>query len=421
MHERPIVLLIIAGLLAQACGTRSEQSSRPTEDTRATAASAAASSAVAGSPRSDSQPLGGVLGALETTADSAAAWPVERAPADWQAARSLEIPIVAGLREVVAVQEPQGDYESIGSVESVTSSAVTYSFTVRAGSENGTTPNRARRIVPRRDLEGARGYRMTFSSADPESFPGQTAVGISSAVFRELQNRGRSRLDLYASTDVVGAVAGILSALGAESSDLSGELARTDSTPVGVPVLVNGRRVWLPALHVTGEFQRIDGSVRAEFWILADERHPLTLRAAVDRARLQVTRIDFPTQEAAPALERALADRQPVEMWGVYFEFASAHLQPESFAVLDDVVAVLRRHPDWRIRIEGHTDNVGGEADNLRLSQQRADSVRAALVKRLGGDGGRVDAAGYGASRPRESNATLSGRARNRRVELTRQ
>jgi outer membrane protein OmpA-like peptidoglycan-associated protein len=89
--------------------------------------------------------------------------------------------------------------------------------------------------------------------------------------------------------------------------------------------------------------------------------------------------------------------------------------------VLDQVAAVLRRHPDWRLRIDGHTDDVGNESDNLNLSRQRAEAVRGALARRLGQDGGQLEAAGYGKSRPRESNATLSGRARNRRVELTRQ
>jgi len=420
MPKRPIILPLFVGLLAQACGTSSEKSSRATADTRATTA-ASTSASLAGTASSDSQPVTGQSDAPETRRDTAGAWPLERAPNDWRAQGSPEIPLVAGLTEVVAVQEPQADYESIGSVESVTPNSVIYSFGVRSASVSAMTSNRARRIVSRRDLEGARGYRMTFSSADPDSFPGQTAVGISSVVFRELQDRGRSRLNLYTSTDVVAAVASILAAVGAESSEPVGELARVDSEPVGVPVLVNGRRVWLPAVHAKGAFQRIDHSSQAELWFLADARNPMTLRAAIDGARLQVVRVDFPAADAATALERALADREPVEMWGVYFEFARAHLQPESMTVLDEVVGVLRRHPDWRIRIEGHTDDVGSEADNLRLSQQRADAVRAELTRRLGREGSHLEVAGYGASRPRESNTTLSGRARNRRVELVRQ
>jgi outer membrane protein OmpA-like peptidoglycan-associated protein len=421
MRERLIVLLMIVGPFVEACGTRTGGSSRPTEDTPASTESTAPSASLAGTAISDSQPVGAELGGPATRGDSTGAWPLEQAPDDWRAQGSPEIPLVAGLTEIVAVQESQADYESIGTVQSVTASAVTYSFGVRSASVSAMTANRARRIVSRRDLEGARGYRMTFSFADPDSFPGQTAVGVSSAVFRELQDRGRSRLNLYASTDVVAAVASILSAVGAGSSDPAGELARVESETVGVPVLVNGRRVWLPALHAKGEFRQIDHALQAELWVLADARNPMTLRAAIDGARLQVVRIDFPTAETGTALERALADKQPVEMWGVYFDFASAHLQPESMTVLDEVVAVLRRHPDWRIRIEGHTDNVGSEADNLRLSQQRAEAVRTEVARRLGDDGRRLEVAGYGASRPRESNTTLSGRARNRRVELVRQ
>ena len=420
MRAHTIVLLMtIAGLSTAACNTRPDRSQQGKNSQTATAKSA--SSLAAATQSSDSNPLGALVAAPDPESGSAEPSPLESPPDDWRTHASTNIPVVAGLTEVVAVQEPQGDYESVGTIESVTPKVVSYLFSVRSGSLSSVTSTRARRTVARRDVDDAHGYRMTFSSADPESFPGQTAVGISSAVFRELQDQGRSRIDLYASTGAAGAVATIMSALGAESKDLTGELARAESELVGVPVLVNGRRVWLPTLHARGDFTRIDGVVPAEFWFLADARNPMTLRSVVDRTRLQVVRIDFPAEETASALERALANRQPVEMWGVYFEFGSAQLQPESDVVLEQVAAVLRRHPDWRLRIEGHTDDVGNESDNLRLSRQRADAVRAALVERLGHDGGQLEAAGYGKSRPRESNATLSGRARNRRVELTRQ
>jgi outer membrane protein OmpA-like peptidoglycan-associated protein len=241
---------------------------------------------------------------------------------------------------------------------------------------------------------------------------------VSSAIYRELREGGRPRIDLHASAD---AVAAMLTAVDALASDLTGELAGDDHALVGVPVLVNGRRVWLPTLHAKGEFQGIVRTVPAEFWFLADENNPLTLRAMVDRARLQVVRIDTPGGDRVSTLERALANRQAVEMWGVYFEFGSAGLQPESSAVLDEVAALLRRHPDWRLRIAGYTDNVGAESDNQRLSEERARAVKDELVRRLGGGDDRLDAAGYGESQPRETNDTLAGRARNRRVELIRQ
>jgi outer membrane protein OmpA-like peptidoglycan-associated protein len=259
---------------------------------------------------------------------------------------------------------------------------------------------------------------MTFSEIDPDSFPGMTALGVSTAVYRELQDGGRPKIDLFAGVD---AVAAVLAAADALPTDLTGELTRAVAEPVGVPVLVNGRRVWLPALHAKGEFHGVIRTVPAEFWFLADAANPLTLRAIVDRARLQVVRIDFPADDRTSTLERALTERQPVEMWGVYFEFGSAQLQPESSAVLDAVADLLRKHPDWRLRIGGHTDNVGSDADNLGLSEQRAQAVRAEVVRRFPDAGDRLEAAGFGESQPRETNDTLSGRARNRRVELVRQ
>ena len=82
----------------------------------------------------------------------------------------------------------------------------------------------------------------------------------------------------------------------------------------------------------------------------------------------------------------------------------------------------LIKHPDWRLRIAGHTDNVGGEGDyNLELSRRRSEAVRAALVNRFGVSEERLSSSGYGARVPIETNDTPEGRARNRRVELVRQ
>jgi len=83
------------------------------------------------------------------------------------------------------------------------------------------------------------------------------------------------------------------------------------------------------------------------------------------------------------------------------------------------VPEVLQRHGAWTGTIEGHTDSIGGAKSNQLLSERRAEAVRARIIK-AGIAAGRLNAAGYGATRPRESNATVEGRARNRRVELAR-
>ena len=106
-----------------------------------------------------------------------------------------------------------------------------------------------------------------------------------------------------------------------------------------------------------------------------------------------------------------------VDLYGLYFDFGSANLRAESDPVLEQIVAFMRAHPDQRLLIEGHTDSVGGADANLRLSQARADAVRAALTRR-GVAAGLLTARGFGAGRPVASNATIAGRASNRRVTL---
>ncbi|MEZ5331848.1 MAG: OmpA family protein [Thermoanaerobaculia bacterium] len=109
-----------------------------------------------------------------------------------------------------------------------------------------------------------------------------------------------------------------------------------------------------------------------------------------------------------------------VEVYGIYFDFDSATLKPESDPVLSRIAAVLERNPGWHLSIEGHTDSVGEEAYNQDLSERRAAAVEQALVERWEIAPDRLTTAGFGESRPKASNETLAGRAENRRVELVR-
>ena len=102
---------------------------------------------------------------------------------------------------------------------------------------------------------------------------------------------------------------------------------------------------------------------------------------------------------------------------GILFESGSARLSGSSDAELGQIKAALDATPGLRIRIEGHTDASGGASTNLRLSQQRADAVRAWLTGR-GIAAGRLEARGFGEDNPVASNDTASGREQNRRVEI---
>ena len=101
----------------------------------------------------------------------------------------------------------------------------------------------------------------------------------------------------------------------------------------------------------------------------------------------------------------------------IQFESGKATIRPASYPVLDDVVMVLRDYPDIRIRIEGHTDNVGNDALNLELSKSRADAVFEYVIAR-GTDARRLITEGYGETRPIDTNTTTAGKAANRRVEF---
>jgi outer membrane protein OmpA-like peptidoglycan-associated protein len=89
--------------------------------------------------------------------------------------------------------------------------------------------------------------------------------------------------------------------------------------------------------------------------------------------------------------------------------------------VLKQIVQAMMDNPGWKLTVNGHTDNMGGDAYNLDLSKRRAAAVKQALVSRYHIAPDRLSTDGFGASSPVDTNDTLEGRARNRRVELTRE
>lgn len=103
----------------------------------------------------------------------------------------------------------------------------------------------------------------------------------------------------------------------------------------------------------------------------------------------------------------------------VFFAFDRWAIDPQSFALLNDVATILNQHPEITLEIGGHTDSRGSKSYNQSLSQKRVDSVRTYLSGR-GIPVSRLYARGYGESTPIESNRSAAGRAKNRRVEFNR-
>lgn len=116
---------------------------------------------------------------------------------------------------------------------------------------------------------------------------------------------------------------------------------------------------------------------------------------------------------------RQQGNRLEAELGGsVLFDTNSAELKPQAVVALEELKsAMIDPHPAGRITVEGHTDNVGSDADNQRLSEARAQSVVRWLVQH-GVPASRITGVGFGETRPAYSNDTPADRAKNRRIEI---
>lgn len=153
--------------------------------------------------------------------------------------------------------------------------------------------------------------------------------------------------------------------------------------------------------------------------------------AARRLADAQASEIELARREAQLASEAAASLRRRLELMelretdrgvvitlgDVLFELGETELQSGARGNLEDVVDLLQTEPERRIRIEGHTDSSGPASVNMRISQERAEAVRGALVD-MGIDADRVQAVGMGEEFPIASNETEDGRSQNRRVDV---
>ena len=120
----------------------------------------------------------------------------------------------------------------------------------------------------------------------------------------------------------------------------------------------------------------------------------------------------------ASEMATQIAAAGSINLYGIYFDFNKADIQPQSKPTLDEVGKLLAGNPSLKLKVIGHTDNVGTAESNQKLSTRRAEAVAMALVHdyRIAAD--RLTASGAGSTRPVATNDTEEGRAKNRRVEL---
>lgn len=376
----------------------------------------------------------------------------------------LKVPLRAGLTVVTAVATPDGDYESIKRITTVTDDAVTLTQSADVPAWVTVSKDKAikvikhivsKRKVLREDMRKSHYYQQVFTESAPEVLPGTTAITTSAAVLEELKQKGEVWMT-YGDPDPLNGPPTTL-------------LRRVEPRPVPFQVLLNNRRVELPALHAKSPVNN-KGFSEEEFYFLNDSENPIVLAWQLSKeiGKLQVIKISVASEGpssiagaggpppsggggggsgaspgtgpaggaggAAPAggasgtlpgtegqvIRQSLQQTGRAEVYGIYFEFAKATIREESEPVLKAIADLLTQHPGWMLSVEGHTDNIGTEAYNLDLSNRRAAAVKQALVERYHIAANRLTTMGYGASRSKESNETLAGRARNRRVELVR-
>lgn len=260
------------------------------------------------------------------------------------------------------------------------------------------------RTVSAADLSTGGEFQYVFSSGGQEEYPGATTLGPSAAVFSDLVSKGEASIKLN------GEVGGLADLMGVAAQMMQGKkpegyltaegvLKLAEPKPVPVTVLVNSAAVALSAWHAKGQFG--EEAAEVDWIILDDARNPLSLRSTFGKGHSETVKIDFPVENEAQAMETDLAKMKRSVLYGVYFDFNSSELKPQSDRVLKTIVEVMKKNPGWTLVVEGHTDNIGGDSKNQQLSA-------------------RLQTTGYGRAVPKATNDTIAGRARNRRVELSR-
>lgn len=356
-----------------------------------------------------------------------------------QTAAPPKIALVKGMRVGWAWHGDsiEGDYTPFMTVTNVDPAAVTIIMHAHDGKKGGGTQDvDIDAKVLRSAMATGPIYRQVWITTDPLVMEGTTSMVLSDAVMRGITTKGSAPLtivDEVAGAADAGGFSSLMNALTSDSAatgtPFSGTMSRAEPGTVPFGVLVNDLKVTVPAIHLRGVLHHEGEKYSSDMLVLADPAFPLVLShvssADSEHGRPEggrVISISFPDPDAKKRMEDDLAARRPLEIYDIYFDYNSAAIKPGSDSVLSELGSIMQRHPDWKLRVVGHTDNVGGSgAGNRALSERRAAAVKATLTSHYGVAAGRLDSGGAGDSQPLETNATLQGRARNRRVEIIRQ
>jgi outer membrane protein OmpA-like peptidoglycan-associated protein/uncharacterized OB-fold protein len=320
------------------------------------------------------------------------------------------------------------DAEARNSIDSVDEATVTTTTAYQEYKDDNGKMRKPQPITNQNcnsDYQAARGYLTGNSKKMPRLMRDVTRFRLSDKAFQEIKSSGQTNLQYVDFEDAPN---------GIRLTHEGGLLARVEPQDVQYPMIVNDQRVDLPVIHLMAPMAVLDDGPQpatqsvGELFVLDDAADPLVLNFRLKNPlyhngnfRLEIIKINFPVAKPENVLEKQLIQEKRAVTYGIYFDFNEETLKPESEAVLKEIAQAMTHNPDWKLTVEGHTDNLGGDTYNLELSKRRAASVKQALVSRYNIASDRLLTGGYGASRPVETNETLEGRARNRRVELVRE
>jgi outer membrane protein OmpA-like peptidoglycan-associated protein len=280
------------------------------------------------------------------------------------------------------------------------------------------------------DFASANTYATVTGIVQPQIIHGLTRLRLSDKSFEEVKSSGKTYL-IYFDVHQSGRDS-------VQPDHQGGLLTRVEAQDVSYPMIVNDQRVNLPAIHLAGIMDVVGkdprpkkerpGHSAADVYVIDDPLDPLVLMLKLKdpnlhdgKFRIEAVKIEYNTPHPVNIVEKQLTEQKRAITYGIYFDFNKDTIKPESEPVLKEIVQAMSDNPDWKLTVEGNTDNIGGDAYNLDLSKRRAAAVKEALVTRYHIAPDRLSTNGFGASHPIETNETLEGRARNRRVELTRE
>jgi outer membrane protein OmpA-like peptidoglycan-associated protein len=266
----------------------------------------------------------------------------------------------------------------------------------------------ANRSVLVADRANSSVYVLGYAKEMPQSIPGSTSLGISGSTLVELRTSGKATLTLVYDANL---------------ARIAGQLTLLEKD-IRVPLIVEGNLVQVPAVHASGVFK--DGAKEGvgDFYFLDNKNNPLLIQSTLHFNWEKDVRSERITQVTAgasmkSAVEQSLKTLKRYDIYGLHFDFDRPTLRPESAAMIKDIAITLKNNPLWSLLINGHTDSIGDTGYNQKLSAERAASVAAALASE-GIASSRLQTGGFGESKPKGDNATMQGRALNRRVELIR-